>query len=631
MRYRVAVPKTDHYGVKARSTLALLLVAAALTACGGLAGNEDPPRAALRALGGERCPGSDFTCVTIEMPLDHFTEGDPRTIGVTFAVLPATGERRGAFVTAVGGPGSSGIEIADYAADLLDERIRESYDLVYFDQRGVGRSGNLECPKAYARQEPWAYENDLAVATANVSSYVTECLSELADPEILAYVGTRQVAADLERFREAVGYETLVLLGESYGTEVAQTYAAAYPDRVERMVLDGTVDLTLDTLTYLSDRARAFDQAFGDMLASCDRDQVCSTDMGGAALEVFDRLVQDLTSAPIPVSYGTGLLSDVYDFNLVDLRAMTGQVLYTQDDRVAFLRALAEHRRSGTLQPLLAMAWAEVYDDLGDPNGDLMFDAVHCADRAYPGGTTEARAAAVWEAAQEANSPLFDDVIREGLICAVWPYGPADAVRPGPLGAPIPTLVVASTHDAATPYWHGASVAERLLDGHLLTVHGPTHVIFGRGNGCVDGAVTEFILSGRFPPYQTCREDVAEYTPLMPSTMAEYDTVEDLLWAIDYEVWTFPELSTWDGSSRKTVDCTHGGTVELSGKNEVYRFRYEQCGLTPEIVVTGTSVYEWALNTTEIDVRVGDAGCRFALEGNYDSARVTNSCPGGPF
>ena len=68
----------------------------------------------LDALGGYECfEGSAFTCVTIEVPLDHFNPSDTRTLNVTFAVLPAAGARKGMFVTATGGPGYSGISSAD--------------------------------------------------------------------------------------------------------------------------------------------------------------------------------------------------------------------------------------------------------------------------------------------------------------------------------------------------------------------------------------------------------------------------------------------------------------------------------------------------------------------------------------
>src|SRR5512138_323576 len=78
----------------------------------------------LRQLGGQPCPDeSEFTCITLAMPLDHFNPTDPRTIQVTFAVLPATGNRKGMFVTATGGPGTSGIAVADSYTAALDPSI----------------------------------------------------------------------------------------------------------------------------------------------------------------------------------------------------------------------------------------------------------------------------------------------------------------------------------------------------------------------------------------------------------------------------------------------------------------------------------------------------------------------------
>src|SRR5512138_279140 len=111
----------------------------------------------LEDLGGFPCyEGSAFTCVTIDVPLNHFNPADTRTIPVVFAVLPASGTRKGMFVTATGGPGSSGVLSADSYSAAFDPGILESFDVVFFDQRGMGLSGGLTCPFAaaeYYRQD----------------------------------------------------------------------------------------------------------------------------------------------------------------------------------------------------------------------------------------------------------------------------------------------------------------------------------------------------------------------------------------------------------------------------------------------------------------------------------------------
>ena len=103
----------------------------------------------LEELGGLPCAeDSAFTCVTIDVPLDHFNSEDPRMIPVVFAVLPASGVRKGMFVVSTGGPGLSGVLSADYYSSAYDPSIFESFDIVFFDQRGIGLSGGLTCPFA---------------------------------------------------------------------------------------------------------------------------------------------------------------------------------------------------------------------------------------------------------------------------------------------------------------------------------------------------------------------------------------------------------------------------------------------------------------------------------------------------
>jgi len=58
--------------------------------------------AILEELGGYPCPNSEFTCVDLEVPLDHFNPANDEKTKVVFGVLPATGESKGMFVTASG-------------------------------------------------------------------------------------------------------------------------------------------------------------------------------------------------------------------------------------------------------------------------------------------------------------------------------------------------------------------------------------------------------------------------------------------------------------------------------------------------------------------------------------------------
>ncbi len=61
---------------------------------------------------------------------------------------------------------------------------------------------------------------------------------------MLPHIGTVSASRDLDVMRAALGDKKLNYLGFSYGTRLGAVYAAQFPDKVGRMVLDG-----VDTLT----------------------------------------------------------------------------------------------------------------------------------------------------------------------------------------------------------------------------------------------------------------------------------------------------------------------------------------------------------------------------------------------
>ncbi len=94
------------------------------------------------------CPNSAFSCVILNVPRDHFG-GDGTEWQVTFALQPAeVSPRKGVIVIAVGGPGQAGVPSADSYTDYFPAEVTAAYDIVFFDQRGVGTSQALQCPNA---------------------------------------------------------------------------------------------------------------------------------------------------------------------------------------------------------------------------------------------------------------------------------------------------------------------------------------------------------------------------------------------------------------------------------------------------------------------------------------------------
>jgi pimeloyl-ACP methyl ester carboxylesterase len=253
----------------------------------------------LEDLGGVPCfEGSYFTCVTIDIPLNDFDPADTRTIPVVFAVLPASGERKGMFVTATGGPGTSGVLLADSYSAGFDESIFEAFDIVFFDQRGMGLSGGLTCPFAateyYQQGGNGLTPKQEKALKKTASTFVSDCVDELSSTELLPYLSTKQAVEDLELFRQILGDNKFWLYGESYGTQYAQTYATKYSKHLAGLILDGTVDLTYSGTEYYVQQAQAFNDTLVATLSACNDDPACAEQMKGDAIAAYDKLVAQL-------------------------------------------------------------------------------------------------------------------------------------------------------------------------------------------------------------------------------------------------------------------------------------------------------------------------------------------------
>jgi pimeloyl-ACP methyl ester carboxylesterase len=604
----------------------------------------------LDELGGVPCPeDSAFLCVTIDVPLDHFNPGDGRTIPVVFAVLPASGARKGMFVTATGGPGSSGVLSADFYSSGFDERIFESFDIVFFDQRGMGLSGGLTCPIAAT----WYYQQDFRGVTRkqeqalkNTSStFVSDCLNELGTTELLPYLGTRQAVEDLELFRQRIGDEKFWLYGESYGTQYAQTYAAVHGEHLAGLILDGTVDLTYGGVEFYSQQAQAFNDTLVATLSACNADPVCVSQMNGDAIAAYDNLAARLSNNPIsfkfPLANGT---TEKRRFTLSDLEYVASGQMYGESDRMMFLRALAAYTSNSDLVTLARLLYlglvvdAQTLEILPDPSwSDAIFFGVECQDYGYPGTTPDERAELYLDAADpfESSIPRLASIVYGDLPCAYWPSASSDLTRPGYLFAEgIPTLVLGSTADPATPVSHGVNVYENLADAYLITTEGGPHVTFGYGNECPDALVTDFLVDDIVPPQReiVCPGVVSDaYVPVAPAQSRAFPGPLDALSSVETEIYHLPEFFYWDGFTPTSVGCTYGGSFhfELHRSGHRYNYEFDRCQFTNNFKLTGSGLYNTELDRFVLDVRItGRWTCDLTYTRRGERIHITGKCDG---
>ena len=78
--------------------------------------------------------------------------------------------------------------------------------------------------------------------------------------------------ADLDTVRRALGVDKINLIGVSYGTRVAQQYAARHPQHTRAIVLDGVAP---NELVVGGEFARTFERALDLQIAQCRQRPQC--------------------------------------------------------------------------------------------------------------------------------------------------------------------------------------------------------------------------------------------------------------------------------------------------------------------------------------------------------------------
>jgi pimeloyl-ACP methyl ester carboxylesterase len=598
------------------------------------------------------CPGTTFECVTLAVPRDHFAVAGGETWEVTFAIHRATGERRGTYVEITGGPGYSGIPTSDGYLDYYATAVTDSYDMVYLDQRGIGRSGPIGCTEAaavyYASSARPQVPAERAAATAAARTFAADCVAETGVAESdLPFYATVQAAEDLEAVRDYLGVDKIELYGLSYGTQFVQTYAAAHPEHVSTLYLDGPVDLTVDGPTYYVEAARSANDTLVATLDACSADTVCAADVaGGDALAAYDALARELADGPIPFDFplADGTLA-ARELTIADLENAAFNAIYYATDRYLLQRAIAAASHDN-LVPLARMAYgaialdSETLEAIEDPGySDALYYAVECQDYAFfpEIADPDARVDA-WVAAAEAagvNDTRLASGFYGDLPCLFWPTAATRTTRPDPIVAPpYPTFVLTSTTDPATPIANGMRIFGRLQDAWFIQAVGGPHVIYGWGEACPDDLMTAW-LTERTPPaarITTCAWDLSDpYLAVAAPDPSGYATALELMESVDDQVFNgYAYVNLFDGE-RLTIGCDFGGTLTYSSTDAGTTVSLDACEFTPGLALSAEGETDDEAGTFELDLtgpgdrlhyeRDGDGAT--SVDGTFDGAPVS--------
>jgi pimeloyl-ACP methyl ester carboxylesterase len=456
-------------------------------------------------------------CARLAVPLDR-SGSQPGRISLYVERRRASRRpRAGVTVLLAGGPGQPAT--AAFRGFLPGESYEEfatlmpRHDIIAFDARGTGRSGLLRCPELER------------ASLIDAGAGAARCAERLGARR--GFHRTADSVEDLEALRVALGAERLSLVGVSYGTLVAQSYAARYPDRVERLVLDSVLDrwdpFYFDTFAAVPRVLRAV----------CRRGCARFTDDPVADLA---ELVRRLARAPLR---GRVTLAD----GRRRRNSLTRQGLsYTWvssdlDDfsRAAFPGAVASALRGDPAPILRLQRRSLLRDGSVSPRNfsTAAYAAASCEEIPFPWprfSEPAARFRPVLDAVSRIPPPAlhpFDAATAAGndfiRMCRRWPEA-----SPAPLGAPaagslpdVPVLMLNGEEDLRTPVEGARRAAAAWPGARLVTFPGLGHsVLTADFTGCARRAVRR-LFAGR-PVRRRCRGALAPRVPApLPASLAD--------------------------------------------------------------------------------------------------------------
>ncbi len=430
-------------------------------------------------------------CARLEVPIDDAVPDGP-TIELGLTRIPARGPRIGSLVVNPGGPGASGVEFVVAAAAAFPPRVRDRFDIVGFDPRGVGSSAAVDCTDDldgfYALDFDPDDEHERRALEAGGAAFADSCAR--AGGALLPYLSTARTARDLDRIRAALGDEQLTYVGYSYGTYLGALYAEQFPDRVRALVLDGAIDPDLDAADSAVEQALGFEGSLEAFLRWCTRGDRCAFSGDGDPGDAYDELRRRAEAGEIASPEGR-LNGTLFDLGVATL-------LYS--GRVAWpaLANSLDAASGGSGRTMLG--YADSYTGR-EPDGTYSaaqesFFAISCLDGPAFGGVEGLRA--IEAAAGRAAPRLGRSIVNNSIPCAFWPV-PTEAREPWRAPRTRPILVLGTTKDPATPLAWARSLTRALGSARLVVVDGFQHTAFATGSACVDGLVARYLVELELP------------------------------------------------------------------------------------------------------------------------------------
>ena len=381
-----------------------------------------------------------------------------------------------------GGPGSSGINTAKGSLFLFFKALSKDRDVIVVDQRGTGLSEpNLNSDVSI--DIPTDPEDDIEKAIREkLKNVMMDVRNDYASDGIeLSSYNSEENAEDIYEIGQSLGYQKIILIGHSYGTELALFIMKNHESYIDRAIMMGSVSPEQDYKLPLQ-----FHQQFVLMDSLMRQDQRISK-----YIPSFLSLVKSVhfNLKKNPASIKVPLMDAVSDddfivfqglFQLISLFKPYWEMTMTDFHFQLMVQNYIGYNR---YLPLLPLIYYEIkqgkYNRIGNilrnfrrrPLGNVMAFSTNSHTR-----YTDQR----FLLAKEQDQHVFlkshaMSVTRSKDMLDLWGKPAVNFNTFKQFKSAIPVLFIAGTLDRRTPYENTIDIMKRFSNVQLITIENGSH------------------------------------------------------------------------------------------------------------------------------------------------------------